>query len=78
MASETTLNIFYDVTVGKEPLLEAIEAYNAEILYQLNNFNSVSIKIPDGTVIEDAIAYFNGVEGVLLVNRDYISTIDFN
>ena len=33
---------------------------------------SISIKIPDGCKIEDAIEYFNKVNGVLQVNRDAI------
>ena len=37
---------------------------------------SISIKIPDGTKIEDAIEYFNKVEGVLTVNRDAIYQLE--
>lgn len=70
--SPKTLIIFYDTTVGKEPLKKAIEDYHANIIYDLKNMNSISITIPDGTKIEDAIEYFNKVEGVLQVNRDEI------
>jgi hypothetical protein len=38
--------------------------------------NSISITIPDGTKIEDAIEYFNKVEGVLTVERDQIMQLD--
>ena len=31
---------------------------------------SISVKIPENTNIEDAIEYFQKVEGVLTVNRD--------
>ncbi len=78
MESQNTLIIYYDDTIGKEPLLESIEKYNAVILYEYINFNSVAIKIPEGTIIEDAITYFNGVEGVLLVNRDYINNVHYD
>ena len=70
--SPKTLIIFYDATVGKEPLKKAIEDYHANIIYDLKNINSISITIPDGTKIEDVIEYFNKVEGVLQVNRDEI------
>ena len=68
--SSSTLIIFYDVGVGKEPLLKAIEDYHATIIYDLKIMKSITIKIPEGTNIEDAINYFNKVEGVLQVNRD--------
>ena len=70
--SPKTLIIFYDGTIGKEPLKKAIEDYHANIVYDLKNMNSITITIPDGTKIEDAIEYFNKVEGVLQVNRDQI------
>ena len=71
-----TLIIYYDEEIGKEPLLAAIEEYNATILYQYNMFSGFAIKIPDGTDIEDAIEFFSNVDGVLQVNRDHIYTID--
>ena len=75
-ASQNTLIISYDVTVGKEPLLAAIEQYNATILYEYNMVNAISIRIPDGEDIEDAVQFFESVDGVLIVNRDYIYQID--
>ena len=74
--SPSTLIIFYDVNIGKEPLLKAIEDYKATVLYDLQIMKSISIKIPDGTKIEDAIDFFNKVEGVLVVNRDAICQLD--
>ena len=76
--SPTTLIIFYDVEIGKEPLLKAIEDYHATVIYDLKIMKSISIKIPDGTNIDDAISYFNKVEGVLQVNRDRIYHLDSN
>ena len=70
--SPSTLIIFYDSSIGKEPLLKAIEEYHASIIYDLKIMKSISIKIPEGSKIEDAIEYFNKIEGVLQVNRDSI------
>ena len=70
--SPSTLIIFYDSTIGKEPLLKAIEEYKASIIYDLKMMNSITIKIPEGSEIEDAIEYFNKIDGVLQVNRDSI------
>ena len=74
--SPSTLIIFYDGGVGKEPLLKAIEDYHASVIYDLKTMNSITIKIPEGTNIEDAINYFNKVEGVLGVNKDSIHQLD--
>ena len=68
--------ISYDVAIGKEPLLAAIEQYNATILYEYNIINAVAIRIPEGTDIEDAIEFFSAVEGIIMVNRDQIYQID--
>ena len=75
-ATPDTLIISYDEAIGKEPLLAAIEQYNATILYEYNIINAVAIRIPEGTDIEDAIEFFSAVEGVILVNRDHIYQID--
>ena len=70
--SPSTLIIFYDSEIGKEPLLKAIEEYHATIIYDLKIMKSITIKIPEGSKIEEAIEYFNKVKGVLQVNRDSI------
>ena len=74
--SSSVLIIFYDVEIGKEPLLKAIEDYHATVIYDLKIMKSISIKIPENTKIEDAIEYFQKVEGVLTVNRDAIHQLD--
>ena len=70
--SPNVLIIFYDSTIGKEPLLKAIEEYHATVIYDLKIIKYISIKIPENTKIEDAIEYFQKVEGVLQVNRDQV------
>lgn len=74
--SPSTLIIFYDAEIGKEPLLKAIEDYHAEIIYDLKIMKSITIKIPEGSNIEDAIKYFEKIIGVLQVNRDSIMQLD--
>ena len=74
--SPSTLIIFYDAEIGKEPLLKAIEEYHSQIIYDLKMMNSITIKIPEGANIEDAIKYFNKTQGVLQVNRDSIMQLD--
>jgi len=74
--SPSTLIIFYDPTVGADPLRKAIKDYKAELIYDYKNFNGFAISIPQGSKIEDAISYFNKVDGVLTVNRDAIYHLD--
>ena len=74
--SPSTLIIFYDSEIGKEPLLKAIADYKATVIYDLKTMCSITIKIPEGTKIEDAIECFNKVKGVLQVNRDSINQLD--
>lgn len=66
------LIIFYDSTIGDEPLLKAVEAYKATILYQYKSLNGVAIKIPEGKNMQKAIKHFQQVKGVLQVSKDEI------
>ncbi len=70
--SPNTLIIMYDEAVGKEPLLEAIETYGAEVKYDYSLIPGMAIRIPDGTDIHDAITFFRKVRGVTSVERDRI------
>jgi len=73
--SPSTLIIYYDEAIGSEPLMKAIEDYNAEIIYKYNNFSSMAIKIPSDKTLDEAIKYFENVNGVLMVNKDQIYQI---
>ena len=68
--SPNVLIIFHDETIGKEPLLKAIKEFNATIIYDLKIMKSITIKIPEDKKIEEAIDFFQKVDGVLTVNRD--------
>ena len=76
MESEHTLIIFFDPSIGKDALLEAIEEYGATLIYDYGNMNGVAIRIPQGTFIGDAIEFFKNVEGVTSVKKDYIIHLD--
>ena len=76
MESEHSLIIFFDPSIGKDALLAAIDEYGATIIYEYRNINGVSIRIPQGTFIGDAIEFFKNVDGVTLVKRDQMLHID--
>ena len=76
MESEHSLIISYDVSIGKDALMAAVEEYGATVLYAYNNFNLISIKIPEGKFIGEAIEFFRNVDGVLNVVKDSVVHID--
>ena len=65
--------VMYDANVGKEPLEKAIKKYKCEVVYEYNMLNCLALKKPKKKSLEDAIAYFKTVEGVVSV--DYDNTI---
>ena len=68
--SPTNLIIMYDPKVGKGPLLRAVKAYGAEIIYEYHIITGIAIKVP-GDILQ-AIAFFANVKGVTAVERDHI------
>jgi hypothetical protein len=72
MFSPDRLIIMYDEAVGKEPLMNAVKAYGAEILYDYSIIPGIAIRLPEGTDIRKAIEWFRKVEGVTSVERDQI------
>lgn len=71
--SPNTLIVMYDTEVGKEPLVEAVKSSNAEIIYDYNLIPGMAIRIPNGSEINNWIAYFKSVKGVVSVERDRIN-----
>ncbi len=74
--SPSTLIIMVDSAIGKEPLKAAIKAFGAELIYDYTIIPGVAIRIPEGKTLDESIAYFSKVEGVLSVERDMITHID--
>ncbi len=70
--SPTTLIISYDAQMGKQPLLDAIEASGAQVIYDYKMISGMAIKKPDNMTLDEAIAYFKKVKGVTHVERDRI------
>ena len=70
--SPDKLIIMYDEEIGKEPLLAAVEAYGAELIYDYSIIPGIAIRIPEGKDIRDAINFFKQVKGVTSIERDQI------
>ena len=73
--SPTTLIIMVDESVGKKPLYKAIKDYGATLIYDYNIIPGVAIRIPEGTTLEQGIAYFKKVKGVVSVSKDRITRL---
>ena len=69
---DTTGNliIFYDAQAGSAPLLKAVKTSGATLIYEYKNLHGIAIRPSSKTNIEDAIAYFKKVNGVLSVEQD--------
>jgi hypothetical protein len=74
--SSHTLIIFYGGKKSKSRLLKAVRRYGAKPIYVYNNFSGMAICLPEGKKLEEAIAYFRKVKGVVSVNRDYVYKLD--
>lgn len=71
------LIIFYnpDITNTTE-LIQAVNQYDATLLYRYNMLHAIAIAIPKNQTLEDAEHYFYQIKGVQLINRDYIQQLN--
>lgn len=74
--SPSTLIIYYDAEVGKEPLMDAVKSYKAEVVYDYKNFHAIAIRIPQKKSLKQAKSFFEKTKGVLQVNEDHIIQLD--
>ena len=73
MYSPTTLIILYDTEIGKKALLKAVKRYKADLRYEYKMMPGIAIRKPDGKTIEETMAYFKKVKGVVRVMRDGVN-----
>lgn len=64
------LLVYYDPSIGADPLLEAIRKDNAEVLYSYHFINALAINLNAKTKTEKAIKRFSKVKGVINVLID--------
>ena len=70
--SSTVFLVMYDVEIGKEPLLKAIKDYEVEIIYDYRMMNGMALKKPDDKTLEETMAFFRKVKGVVSVEYDHV------
>lgn len=74
---ERTLIIMYDGTRqdSVQQVLVAAEQYGAEVLYQLNVVKAIALRMPEGQDVDQAMAHFRQLPGVLSVERDQVMQV---
>ncbi|MBR5896471.1 MAG: hypothetical protein IKZ39_02525 [Lachnospiraceae bacterium] len=70
--SATTFLVMYDSVVGKAPLLQAICRTGAEVKYDYRLIHGMAICKPQSMTLEETMAYFRKVKGVISVEYDRI------
>ncbi|MEQ4617644.1 MAG: hypothetical protein ABN482_06310 [Corticimicrobacter sp.] len=75
--AERTLIIMYDGTRqdSAQQVLAAAEQYGAEVLYQLNVVKAIALRMPEGQDVDQAMAHFRQLPGVLSVERDQVMQV---
>lgn len=69
-ATTGNLIIFYDEGIGSGSLMKAVKDSGASLVYEYKNLHGIAIRPAANTNIQDAIAYFQKVNGVLSVEQD--------
>ena len=67
-----TLIIFFDKKIGNKPLLKAVKKLGCTLLYKYKAFSGVAVKVDEKHDVDQAIADFKKVKGVISVNKDGI------
>ncbi len=75
-AANETLIIYYLPDVGNSGLLSAAKKYGSKILYIYKNINGIAVTVPDGKTMQEAMKYYEKVNGVLSVTKDQKMQLD--
>ena len=69
-ATTGNLIIFYDEGIGSDSLMKAVKDSGTSLIYEYKNLHGIAIRPSAKTNIQDAIAYFQKINGVLSVEQD--------
>lgn len=73
--SQNTLVIFYNEAF-KSAVISAIQARQADIIYDFNLMNGVAIRLNSNDDVQQAMQQLSKINGVITVNRDKLNIID--
>lgn len=74
--SHCTLIIFYDSTIGKQPLLNYVHIKQCTVIYNYANFNAIAIQLAPKLDKKKTINDLQSVKGVLQVMEDQLLHLD--
>lgn len=69
-ATTGNLIIFYDEGIGSGSLMKTVKDSGASLVYEYKNLHGIAIRPAANTNIQNVIAYFQKVNGVLSVEQD--------
>ena len=74
--SHCTMIIFYDSTIGKQPLLNYVHIKQCTVIYNYANFNAIAIQLAPKLDKKKTINDLQSVKGVLQVMEDQLLHLD--
>lgn len=70
------LIIYYSPGNGNSELLSAAKKYGSKILYVYKNINGIAVTVPKDKTVQEAMKYYEKVNGVLSVIKDQKMQLD--
>ena len=70
------LIIYYSSDNGNSELLSAAKKYGSKILYVYKNINGIAVTVPKDKTVQEAMKYYEKVNGVLSVIKDQKTKLD--
>lgn len=67
-----TFIVYYDPTVGNEPLLQRCAQEKWNVLYRYENFKAVALQVPTTGDVRRSIRQIERIKGVLSVQEDQV------
>lgn len=63
------LIIYYNPSAGNDDLLRAAKKYGSEVLYVYKNINGIAVSIPKNRSLQEAVNYYEKINGVFSVMK---------
>lgn len=70
------LIIYYDPTAGNDDLLRAAKKYGSVVLHVYKNINGIAVSIPKNRSLQEAVNYYEKINGVISVMKDEKMQLD--
>lgn len=75
-SSGENLIIYYSPETGNKELLKAAKKYGSKVIYAYRNINGIAVTVPKGKSVQEAMKYYDSINGVLSVVKDQKMRLD--